>query len=406
MQRLSTLSVYIGFATISVLVIRPTSALTVSDWIFVLAFAAVLVATIAGKGTDQLWLSPAFAAGVTLLLLGAVVSMPRTIDPVGSLSVIARFAWITLAWFAIAPVALRTRLQVQRAILLWVASVAISGFVAAVQLGTGQLIFPGSITVYGRMTGLAQHFTDLGGMSAIALVPALAIVDWPWSRAVQVGAAAVPAVLVAAGLLLSGSVDGFLSAGVALLLWIALGGLGRRGLLALAILGLGGVLLAGTASELGLALPTARIGAVLAAPTDPGATLSSRIQTYEVALERIAEDPIVGQGFDTVGSTTATGEVVHNIFLAVWYEGGGLAMLGILLTVAGVLRVAWLARVRGRLQKNHSVSSALVASIAAGLVFSLGNPMLFQRYLWAPVFLAIALTQIHRESDRGPVAQI
>jgi O-antigen ligase len=100
---------------------------------------------------------------------------------------------------------------------------------------------------------------------------------------------------------------------------------------------------------------------------------------------------VFGAGFDSVSATTATGESVHNVLMAALFEGGIVSLVGIVLVLvsaAGTARNAW---AMARSSESRRLGAALFAAVGAAITFSMANPILFQRYVWVPVFLAIGL---------------
>ncbi len=73
-------------------------------------------------------------AGVAMVMIGALLSLPNAADGTESLAVVARFVYLTVGWFALAGLSLRTTGDVSVATQLWVASVALSGAAAVAQL--------------------------------------------------------------------------------------------------------------------------------------------------------------------------------------------------------------------------------------------------------------------------------
>jgi O-antigen ligase len=388
--RLARWLTYLGFGTLALLTLRPTPALTVSDWVF-LGALVVAVLGYSGRPHGIQFIPPRLMlAGAAMVLLGALVSLPNTFDPVASLALVARFVYLTVGWFALAGYALRTTRDVSIATQLWVASVGLSGAAAVAQLLGGPLI-PGTLPTTGRMLGFAQHVTDLGGMCAVALIPAISFLDSPGRSPARRIASAGLLALVGAGLLLSGSVDGFVAAGVGLAIWIWTGGAARRGVGALLGLTALFVISAGAATQFGLVLPGARIASVFSSPGESGATFALRLQTFDEAWRWIWSSPLLGAGFDIESSTKAVGGSVHNLVLATWFEGGIFALTGVVLVLLAASRTAWRAWTASRSLESKRLAAALLAASGSAVAFSMGNPILTQRYTWAPVFLVIAL---------------
>jgi O-antigen ligase len=380
--RLARWLTYLGFGTLALLTLRPTPALTLSDWIFLAALVVAVLGYLHESRGIHMAPPRLILAGVTMVLIGALLSLPNAVDGTESLAVVARFVYITVGWFALAGYALRTTRDVSIATNVWVASVALSGAAAVAQLLAG-----GS----GRMLGFGQHYTDLGGMCAVAVIPAFFFLDIDRLHPAHRIASAALAALVLAGLLLSGSVDGFVSAAVGLAIWVWTRGVGRRSLATMLGLAALFVMVAGAAVQLGLVLPGARIASVLSGPDDPYATFYLRLQTFGQAWQWIGASPVFGAGFDTASATSSTVGLVHNVLIATWFQGGVLALMGIVLVLLAAARTAWRAWVGSKTREGQRLAAALLASVGSAIAFSMGNPILFQRYVWAPVFLAIAL---------------
>jgi O-antigen ligase len=390
---------YVGFGTLALLTLRPTPALTLSDWVFLGALVVALTGYLTKARAIHIAPPRLMLAGATLVLIGAVLSLPNATAETESLAVVARFIYLTVGWFALAGYALRTSRDISIATQIWVASVALSGAAAVAQLLGGGLI-PGTVAASGRMVGFAQHVTDLGGMCAIALIPAVSFLDARGRSPVRSIASAALVAFVAGGLLLSGSVDGFVAAAVGLAVWIWTGSAGRRGIGALLGLAALFVIIAGATAQLGLVLPGARIASVLSSPDDPSATFYLRLQTFSLAWQSIGTSPVFGVGFDTTSATNSAVGLIHNVLIATWFQGGVFALIGIVLVLLSAAKTAWRAWARSESREDQRLAAALLAAVASAITFSMGNPILFQRYVWAPVFLAIALVA-HRAPTRA-----
>ena len=260
-------------------------------------------------------------------------------------------------------------------------------------------IVPGGKISWGRMTGFTQHVNDLGGLCGITLVPAVMLAARPLRRG-----RVVPAVmlgLVAVGLMLSSSFSGLVSAGVATALWV--GGGGRRAAAPLAVLATTGLLLLVLMSALALDVtsPIDRLELRSEQNGSPVSTLRSRGTITSTALDGLARQPFVGKGLDQHSSTTATGQEVHNLLLGAWYEAGILGLLGLLAAVVTIAATGVRLTVSAPDSGAHSLALALTAAFAGASVFAMGQPVLYQRYVWAPAALLMAIfAQAQRSAAR------
>ena len=94
--------------------------------------------------------------------------------PLTSVITLIKYLYLIAVWFWLGSVLLQTPTQVQTAIVLWTTSAALSGLGALLQL-FGMGLFQ-ERRPPGRMTGFTEHVNDLGGLTSIALIPAIMIV--------------------------------------------------------------------------------------------------------------------------------------------------------------------------------------------------------------------------------------
>jgi O-antigen ligase len=318
--------------------------------------------------------------------------------------VIARLVFLTVFWFWLGTVVLRRQAHITRAIGFWVASAAIAGGGAILQLVAGDVI-PGASIEGGRATGFAAHPNDLGALTAIAFVPALMLASRARASFVTRGWSYVSLLLIAAGLVLSGSIGGVIAAAVAVVIWLGLQRMSAHALLALATLTASLVALA----ALGAPHPLDRLASVTSSTSLPsGATqlgsVDQRIGTYRVAIARIQENPFVGVGLDLKSVTRPFGVEayeydVHNLVIGLWYKTGLLGLAGILLALLAILRSGWTAILESRSAGESKVAIALMSSLVAFVVFAMTAPVLFSRFGWITAALVLALRSVQRESE-------
>jgi O-antigen ligase len=390
--RPARIAYYIGAATIGFLTIRPAMDFTASDWIFLGSLGvAALVVGVQGLAPDYL-IPRAVTVGVLLFALGGLLSSLEAVDSNASAFVVVRMLYLTLVWFWLGTLVLQTPAHVQNALVAWVGSVAVSSSGAIAQFFYGDVI-PGGTVAWGRMTGFTGHFNILGGLAATAFVPALMLaVDSP-RRAVRV-AGTISTALIAAGLLLSGSVGGLIAATVATMVWLALRGVSLRILVSGAAVAASAVLLMSATGSTNSPSPIDRIERVTSAEeagAGTGGTIYTRIEGYSLAWSRILEQPLVGVGLDLESSEAELGRhTVHNLILGPWFTAGVLGLVGIVMLIVGALRTG-LRVLRTTPPQSRSFTAALLASLVAFVEHAMGEPILFVRYGWFPTALLIAL---------------
>jgi O-antigen ligase len=377
---------YVGLLFIGQLTFRPVLSLTFSDFAFFVALLLALPALAGRRGSAHGHVPRAILAGSYLFALGALLSTFGSPDPIQSLGVTSRFVFLTVVWFWLGTVLLRQPEHLRTAVACWVLSLAASGAAAMAQLLWGDVI-PGSTPVYGRMTGFAQHMNDLGGSCAVAIVAGIWLTRTSRSSGFVRAAPALMALLIGAGLVLSGSVGGLLAAGTGVAAFLILSPPSPR-VVALSVLA--------AAAVFGLV----RLQVLYDAPTpleriervrQEGGTLSSRLETYHSAAARIEENPVVGVGLSASGAPTDTGFQVHNSVLGAWYEGGALAALGLLAVIASSAGVALGGMNHAGTREQRLLATALLACFLAYLAFGMGAPTLYSRYGWVPIALVLAL---------------
>jgi O-antigen ligase len=250
------------------------------------------------------------------------------------------------------------------------------------------------------MPGLTQHVNDLGGLTAIALVPAVMLATRPnlaqgW-RALRI----VVMGLVVAGLILSGSVTGFVSAAVGLALWFLF--LGRRGriLLALGVVAVVAVAVAGLQLTSHGRSPLQRLEQVTATNGSEAGTFATRIALDEQAIQVVEHNPLVGVGLDAADARDRIGNFAHNMLLGAWMGAGLLGIFGIVLALAAVASVGLRAVRAASDQEERILARALAIAFVVFLVFGMAVPLLYQRYAWMPAALLVALRaqQLRRAS--------
>jgi O-antigen ligase len=377
-----------GAATVTILAIRPTPIMTISDWFFL---ASLLLTTAVLLFTGRLTfagLPSGLLLGILIYSIGAFVSSLHTPHMLASISILLRFVYLTVGWFWLGTVVLETPRHVRIAVACWALSAAIAGAASVVQLLAGDVI-PSTSPIRGRMTGLAVQFNDLGGAAAVALIPAIVVASMMTCKARRALFALCVVPLTAAGLLLSGSVSAIAGAGVGVLFWIAMGRVSAKSLLVACAAGLSVVVILDAQRNAGAPSPIDRFRGSTDT-TSQYCTLCSRLATNRAAWEAIGQHPIIGAGLDPISGITATGSEVHNMILGPWFEAGIFGAIG-MVTIVTVVAVTAVGAVRhARSSDEWSMCLALLASFLSFILIGMGQPILFQRYGWICAALIFA----------------
>ena len=383
---------YLGAATIGFLTVRPAVAFTLSDWIFFASFGLTCVALLTSRADRDFLIPRVMTTGVILFSVGGLVSSVHALEPLQSASVVLRLLYLTIVWFWLGTIVLQKQRHVENALFAWVASSAASAGGAIVQFFFGNVI-PGGDVAWGRMTGFTSDYNSLGGLVAIAFVPALMIaVDARRARVRTFGMVCVA--LLVAGLLLSGSVGSMLAVFVATIFWLAVRGITRRTVMTLGVIAVAGAILITATGSTNSPNPLNRLTRVTSkqeAVAGTGGSLYTRLHGYRLAWDRIEADPFVGVGLDDASSFALFGDkLVHNMLLSTWTTAGIVGLVGILLMVGGAVSVGATA-VRRAPPHLRSLNASLLASVVAFIAFGMSEPILFVRYGWFPAALLVAL---------------
>jgi O-antigen ligase len=395
-----SLALYLlGTILLGELALRPAFGITLSDLFFLLALLALVVELLIKRRVPTLGLPPLTMVGGVLFTVGGLVSSALSRDRLASVDALVRIDYVIMVWLWLGTQIVTTARQLELVTRLWGISAAVTSLAGLIQLLLPGVV-PDTGSSGGRIAGLTQDVSDLGGITSIALIPCLMFAASPrtarWSRLLAVSIAA----LVLTGLILSGSVSGFLAAVCGLSVWIVIGRPGRRVVFALCALAFMALIVVLLQTIRNGATPAARLASVFGQGPDKRGfvtTFQTRLDSDRAALSVIWHHPLIGIGLDNNSYLHAIGTLVHNIFLEAWLGGGFLAFLGLLLVVAGIA-YAGLGQLRSPAE-SRSMAAALLASFIAFCVFAMTAPALLSRYAWMPAGLILILIGIQRDGS-------
>lgn len=379
----------LGLLSIAQLRFRVVSEFTVSDWLFLAAFVAACFEALVFRRPLPWRLPGAVLGGIVLFTIGGLTASIGAAAPVESVVEVAKFAYLTVVWFWLGTVLLREPGQVRLAVLCWLISAAVTGAAAIIQFAWGPVL-PGLPPADTRMTGFADHMNDLGGLSAIALIPALALTVRGGPLRRQAPAYAL-SLLIGAGLVLSGSVGGLFAAAAGGLIWVAFSRLDARLVIWLFVVMAGVFVIYSVHQDARLLSPAERARRVLGPSDDPGATLWTRLETSRAAWQVIRVNPFAGAGLDRADRTTTTGDEVHNMLLNAWFVAGLTGLVGMVLVVVSVGLQGRAAVVEARSREEWTLALALLVAFIVFLGFAMGAPILYKRIGWVTAALILAL---------------
>lgn len=367
----------LGVATMPILVAR-VGAITVSDIAFFVATFLALPQLITMRVERGL------AAAAILVAIGGTIASHSSTGPGESLLIVARLLYILLLWalltrhVASSDTAMR---QIFGALFIGVILTSVTAM-AQVQLG---VVVPNSEVYFGRASGLGTHPNGQGGMLALGV----AVATGAFLQGTLRRLAGFTIVIGLVGLLLAGSVSGMLATGIGVLVGVLVGGVTARKLFYLGLAGGAAYLLFTSSGRLfpdGVS-PAQRF----LDTTGRGAgesTLFIRLRTMNYALDNIwANFPELGVGLAARdGWTTEPFLAVHNLLLLVWFQAGIIALAGIIVAVIAGFSAA--RRARG------NVKTPIIMGCAASFAAGMTGPLLYDRFFWLPFLLAFAASRL------------
>ena len=376
----------VGLVLTSLLSVR-IGPVTVGD-IFLVGAAATLAVAYAKPRVPPT--PPLLWVAAWCIVVGACLSGWRSQDLTDHVLVAARliFLIVVLPWMIRSL--LNTPARLTRGGMAWIVGAAISGAGTIAQATLGPGAIPGGgVTSDGRYTGFTGHVSDAGGVTACAVAFSLIGLAVASTRKARIGHGLV-LIGAGAGLVLSGSVSGMLSAvGAVVVLAVS-----RRipatrlvisAVIALAGLYVGGTLQADTAGALNpverLVQTTGRGSFVRGASGGSLNTAGTRVETNAAALDATLASPLAGAGLDGESAFVETNMHTfqpHNVLIGAAYRGGLFVLIGISIPLVWVIARGW-STVRDR--RFSPMYGAMLAAVA----FAMTAPSLYNRYLWVPV---------------------
>lgn len=350
------------------------------------------------------WLQNGHPTGVTpvgllvgtalLLATGILAIVPS--ENTASLVPTLRFAVTLGAMPLMLMLGASTPPRIQLLVDAWLVAVVVNSIVAVLDvLGITSIGLALTSIDFVRFTdrapGLTSHPNHLGLIAAMALPVAVARLGTGGRRGLT-ALGVVPIIL--AGVAASGS-RGALLAGVAgVIIFFAFGVATRRSRSTLMLFGGPVAAFVILASALGNGALTGSV-AVSRLAGDAGTQESNnaRLLTLRESVSEAAAHPLVGEGFAVV-------RTAHNIYIQLLQAGGLLALAGFVAFAASIMRRArWLA------QQPHAsppwlpaLAAGCGASVSVWLLFGMFGNAVYDRYLYVPVGLVLALAIVHQRS--------
>lgn len=393
--RVARLLYYAALVPLSATAFRPLLGLTLSDWLFFASLGALVIELVTTRGKPLSGHPAMLVYGVGVFAIGGTVSSVSATYPSASFAVLARFIYLTLIWFWLGIMVLRTHKQIVCALALWILSAAIAGSAAIAQVLWGFKAIPSGLagpdfSVVGRMAGVTLHPNDLGAITSLAVVPCLVLLTRKRQPFRVVIACSGALLLIVGGLIVSGSVGGFVTTLLGVIVWMLVFGGVRHGLLLLCVVG---VAAAGLTLESHKSLPflspLQRISQVTTGATT--GSFYTRLRLDGATIDVIVRRPIVGVGLDPASQRQFVTSPPENMYLLAWLGGGLFGFVGLLLIILSCLREGLRKLRLAHRPTPWEICAGLFISFLTTLVFALASPILQQRYAWIALALLLAV---------------
>jgi O-antigen ligase len=406
LHRLAFACLALSIPLVTLNALRVSGSLSWGDPFLVLAGAFVGLRYLGGglpRRAIPSWLPISAAA---ILLAGLIAAFRG--DVAANMLPAAEFAGTLLGLPLVAAVLIDTPGRLERTVGWWLLAASLSAIVGAADLaahlGIGLRLTGADYVDYThRATGLTLQPNHLGLISAMALPVALVRAIRPIASGGGLGYKLRNlgyVLALALGILVSGSRAGLLAVVVALvalpLLQTQRHRVGRLVAVPLVVVALLAVVVldASVASSLGVITGSRLSGS--AAGTS--ASNDYRITAYATALRQFADDPLVGQGFSVA-------RVAHDIYFQLLQAGGIVALAGFVLFFVGLFRARREVDRRAVRVPGSDLAVALNASLIVWLVNGTLQNELYDRYLYIPAGLLLALRQMNRRRAAAGVAR-
>lgn len=410
---------FLGMATLGFNRTR-IAGLAVSDVLFVACALTVAFKLLVGDTRNLA--RPSIRRTPSLVLIGSIVLLTfgslssfNSWDPLGSMQVVLRFAWLTLVWFWVVRSVTRNRDALYKLLLGWRFAILLSAVFAILgQIGIYQA---GRLEGEDRQMAFFGHPNDLASLLTFGLP--LIVFDvprrhgQPASTLRRVGLTA----LVAYAVTTTGSMTAFLTMVVGLLAGavavpISRGRFRLRRHSGFVSIALGTLAIAGLVVALNSELPVfQRFERYQQGDSGIESSIGSRDEKNDAVIGNLDETLFAGTGLQLPGSGDVTRvgdgavrpdivEGVHNMYLKLIYEAGVPAFVGLLILILTAFRQARSAAMVSRQTDLYPVAVALLASIVASNTMAQFGPIAYQRYYWTPIAMTMCLWCLRREELR------
>lgn len=329
-------------------------------------------------------MTPAWLFGLALMLGGLFVSTIAYGDPLRWLNISSQY----LVALFVVPTLLMARNSdtTKRLVAAYVLGVVLSEVIGIAAFffltpKDTQFISPNFLMFNWRLGAMAGEPNSNGATIAYALAMLIYVAR---VRLMRPRSAVLCGAILVWGLLLSASVTGFTSSLFAVIVTLAVLGLGRLLKVSLAVVVATGLYL-GSGAPLPQAFEKRVAAAVQSGDLHKAGTFTDRSDLIREAWEQTGNHILVGMGADQYREVSDHQAPVHNLHLLIWNEGGAPAYFGLLLMLSLMVVFA----LAGLRERREEAAMAL-AVVGVFLIYSMSIPHMYARFWVLPVMLALS----------------
>ena len=307
---------------------------------------------------------------------------------------LSKFLFTTTLLFFACVVLLKHRHQVRLALNFWVLSIVLTSLVAILQAVLGGPLFGVDTARTSRMAGLTTNPNHLGAIAGMGMIGALSLAV----RAQSIGFCGCSRCHMCVGLSFRLRTGAMVAAG-SLCIWLVVHFRLRRD----ATLMIAGISLA-AAAVAGYLFVTIggglSVADKLSSALDPEANLAvrARLNQYDLVLYKSLKSPLVGMGL-AEKDASAYG-IIHNMFLRAFYGGGIISLVGLMIIIGDLLFKSYRTFDRTQTYDTQVVALCTFAGVIGMVLAGMTEPILYQRQVWVPAALALALWTLQHQRHR------
>lgn len=406
----------VGVATLGFNKFR-LSSWTISDLMFLMSASVIGLKLLVGRTSDlapasMRKTSPAILVGTIVLVIAGTITSLQSFYPVGSMLMVVRIAWITLAWFWVLRAVAANRETLTSLLRGFRVTILVSCFAAmAGYFGLVSITPPNNEN---REAAFLNHPNELGGLLAMAMpFVILGVLRGRGRRSGSMGRRIAFMGIMIFAMTTTGSMTTILSTVVGAITVLVVAKVTRskrrrRFRTPLPYFIGGFVLIVAlawlTTSDLPVVKRFTEFGQ---GGGEVEKSVGSRGEINSYIINNLDDYLVVGVGLDANTTNVVAGEEnasrVHNLYLKLIFEAGIPSLVGLVVIILTAYRQAWRLVLNTRGDDLNALALALVGSLTSVSFFALFQPLFAQRYYWFPVAFIGVLWALRREEVREAV---